>query len=227
MEIVDVEPMKIRRITDEQRAQLTRNSTLKPDRYRRAVDEVSNKLHQCSFKENSIAAAWNLSMSTDMHKITARVLPAPTSISANQPSDLKRAYSETFHPSTRDAKFYQPAKFPDVWAMINLSSLDQECCETFSCDLGNAANKAGISYRHPDIYNECNAQVNSLDSIIHCLETTQQKNPDCTFFLVILPENRKGRGFDTERLYGEVKKLVGSDAPRQRREQCPSIRLLV
>lgn len=82
MEVVDVEPVKVKKISDEQKAKLTRNATLKPSDYYQKVNDVRKNLEQ-SFSETTAASAWNFQIDTKMHKLTARVLPTPRSMYRN------------------------------------------------------------------------------------------------------------------------------------------------
>ncbi|UJR09387.1 hypothetical protein I4U23_013630 [Adineta vaga] len=180
MEIVDVEPVKVKKISDDQKAKLTRTATLKPHDYYQRVNEVRNNLEQSSDK-TSTTSAWNVQIDTKMHKLTARVLPTPTSEQL-----IKRTH------------------FPSVWGMINISStLDVDSCEQFYKQLSEAGYRRGIECLAPDIYEEYHPQHDSIDKIIADLKNMMAAKNHCHFFIIILPEDTNLQ----EQLYGEVKKL--------------------
>ena len=52
MEIVDIEPLKVKKITDEQRALLCKYSSLKPIARRQAIEQVRQNPNQQHFEED-------------------------------------------------------------------------------------------------------------------------------------------------------------------------------
>jgi hypothetical protein len=57
MELVDVEPVKVKKITDEQRTLLCRSSLLNPFEYYQSITRVRQNLEQQCFKQDSVVAA--------------------------------------------------------------------------------------------------------------------------------------------------------------------------
>jgi hypothetical protein len=205
MELVDVEPARVMKITDEQRALLCRYSSMKPSVYCKAINQIRTNPEQQCFEQDPFVAAWNLNVDVEMITVPARVLPMPEIVYARQYQiKLKNTRNVGTWELTRSTQFHKPTDFPKVWAMINLSSLNRDACIEFYHELSVIAQQRGIDCPAPDIYEEKNVEHYSVNKIIAELEAMMHRNADCRFILVILPNNFENR----TRIYGHLKKLV-------------------
>jgi hypothetical protein len=84
MELVDVEPVKVKKITDEQRTLLCRSSLLNPFEYYQSITRVRQNLEQQCFKQDSVVAAWDFIIDNNMHRVPARILPMPDIVYTNK-----------------------------------------------------------------------------------------------------------------------------------------------
>jgi len=204
MEFVDVEPVRVKKITDEQRAFLCKYSSMLPSMYCKSIKQIRDNPKQQCFEQDPFVAAWNLNVDIKMLTVPARVLPMPEIVYTNQYRVLP---DQTRYKGVWDSmktQFHKPTKFPAVWAMINLSSLDEESCREFYYELSIIAQQRGIDCPPPVIYEKRNAEDYSTDQIIAVLRKMMDKNNDCQFFLVILPNSIRAR----THIYGNLKKLV-------------------
>jgi eukaryotic translation initiation factor 2C len=204
MELVDVEPARVKKITDEQRALLCRYSTIAPPMYCKSITQIRDNPKQQCFEQDPFIKAWNLNVDIEMLVVPARVLPMPEIVYTNQYRVTLAGIRDVGKWELKQTRFYKPADFPTVWAMINLSSIDQEACKEFYYEISNVAQQRGIDCHPPDIYEERNADDYSTDQIVSILKEMMNKNEDCRFFLVILPSNIRTR----TQAYKTVKKLV-------------------
>ncbi|UJR09388.1 hypothetical protein I4U23_013631 [Adineta vaga] len=203
MEILDTVPVRVKRITDEQRASLCLNSSLLPVDYAKCITDVRHSSTKQCFHDDPFIKAWQLDVGTRMLTIPARVLPGPNvSYTTIGNTSYQQRTSSSVWNNTRD-QFYQPTEFPSIWAMINLSSLYQNDCESFYNELSKVAADRGINCPPPVIFEEYNMQQHSIADMIKKLNTMMTKNIDCKFFIVLLPDNDNIR----DRIYGELKKL--------------------
>jgi len=205
MEVLEVMPVKVKNITNEQRALLSSSSLLNPSEYYRSIKEIHNDSKQQHSEKARIAAAWNFKIDANMHKTPARILPMPDIIY----TDMHRVTREHCRSlgvwNNVNTQFHHPTPFPSVWAMINLSSsLNLESCKAFYHELSSAADQLGISCPEPLIYEEYEVQAHSINDVIDAFKQMMERNDDCKFFIVILPEDTT----IVDRIYGEVKKLV-------------------
>jgi hypothetical protein len=206
MELVDVEPVRTKKVTDEQRALLCRYSSMKPSVYCKAINQIRTNPEQQSFEQDPFVAAWNLNVDVEMITVPARVLPMPDivydkqyQVKANNVRDLGT------WDLTKFTQFHKPTIFPKVWAMINLSILSRDACIEFYNGLRVVADQRGIKCPLPDIYEEKNARDYPPNQIVAELEEMMNRNEDCRFFIVILPLKTTR---ESKQAYRNVKKLV-------------------
>jgi len=204
MELVDVEPARVKKITDEQRALLCRYSSIAPPIYRKSIEHIRNNPNQQCFEQDPFVRAWNLNVDIHMLTVPARILPIPEIVYTDQYRVRPEGVRDPGSWELKQARFHKPTDFPAVWALINVSSLDEEVCKEFYHELTIVAQQRGIDFPPPEIYEERNANNYSPDQIVDILREMMNKNKDCGFFLVILPNNTKMR---TE-IYRNMKKLV-------------------
>ncbi len=205
MEVIEVEPVKVTKITDEQRAMLCLKSSLQPSDCYHSIEEVRRKTEQQSFEEDPFIAAWNLKVETNMLRVPARILPMPDIICndqhrvTDQQCVLRGVWNNT------KTQFYTPTKFPSVWALINLSSsLDRAACKAFYDELSHVAAERGIQCPEPVIYEEYDVRTYSIQQITRALKQMMAENGNCKFFIVILPEDNPVR----DQIYAKIKELV-------------------
>ncbi len=205
MELVDVEPVRMKKITDEQRALVCRYSTTAPPLYRKSIEQIRQNPKQQCFGQDPFVAAWNLNVDINMLTLPARVLPMPEIVYTDQYRVLPEGVRDVGTWELRPTQFYKPSMFPEIWAMINLSSLSKEACQEFYGQLSIAAEQRGMKCPPPEIYEEFYAEELSIDHIVTELKGIMHRNDDCKFFLVILPlkscHSNKGA-------YRNLKKLV-------------------
>jgi hypothetical protein len=204
MELVDVEPVRMKKITDEQRDIVCRQSTMKPPEYYKSIEQIRHNPKQQCFEEDPFVAAWKINVDVQMVTIPARILPMPEIFYTDQYRVIPKQVRELGAWELMPTRFFKPTDFPAVWAMINLSSLTQQACEEFYYELSYVAKTRGIIYPPPEIYEEYDVQRNSTENIIGVLKNMMNKNQDCKFFLVILPKDSAIR----KQAYINLKKQV-------------------
>ncbi|CAF3918070.1 unnamed protein product [Rotaria sordida] len=112
MEFVDIQPIKVKRITDEQRALLCLTSSMIPSDYHQSIMEIRQNPKQQCFEQDPFIDAWNFNVDVNMLKVPARILPMPQII-----------YTKEFHVnneqlrspgvwSSTKTQFHRPTKFP-------------------------------------------------------------------------------------------------------------------
>ncbi|CAF4995849.1 unnamed protein product, partial [Rotaria magnacalcarata] len=203
MELVDVEPARVKKITDEQRALMCKHSSVSPQVYIKSIKEIRNNPEKQCFEEDPFVAAWNMNVSTDMLTLPARVLPMPEIVYTDQYHVTSGSVRDVGTWQMKSTRFHTPANFPAVWGMINLSSIDQNACEDFYNELSNIAGERGMQCCPPVIYEEYDSRNRRTDEIIGVLDLFLKRNSGCNFFLVILSANSKLKS----KLYGSFKKL--------------------
>ncbi|CAF5133376.1 unnamed protein product, partial [Rotaria magnacalcarata] len=206
MEFVDVKPVKVKKITDEQRALLCLKSSMDPRQYVQTITAIRQNPEQQCFDQDPFIRAWNLNVDVKMLEIKAHILPAPEIV--YNPNFRVRGGQQRSPGvwTNTNTEFFRPTKFPTVWALINLSSsMSEDSCKIFFKELYEVASDRGIDCPPPVIYQEFRYQSNSdsATQIIAELKDMMEQNDDCKFFIVILPEN-KNIG---DRMYGDLKKL--------------------
>ena len=204
MELVDVEPVRIKKITEEQRALVCRYSSIKPLQYCKSINDIRRNPQQQYFEEDPFVAAWNLKIDIKMLTLPARVLPMPEIIYTPHYRINSSGIRDLGAWEIKSTQFYKPTDFPRVWAMINLTSLDRQLCQEFYYELSTIARHRGITCPPPEIYEALDADHHSAEQIMTILSEMMRKNNDCKFFLVILPMSR----INSTRIYGQLKKLV-------------------
>jgi len=204
MELVDVEPVRVKKITDEQRALLCRYSSIKPLDYCKSIKQIRDNPDQQCFEQDPFVAAWNLNVDIKMLTAPARVLPMPEIVYTKEYRVRPEGVRDLGTWELKQTRFHTPTNFPAVWAMINLSSLDRLACEEIYHELSFVAQQRGIDFPVPMLYEERDAEHYSTDQIVDVLKEMMKKNDDCKFFLVILPNNVITR----TRIYRDLKKLV-------------------
>ncbi|CAF4248133.1 unnamed protein product, partial [Adineta steineri] len=204
MEFLGVEPVRVKRITDEQRAMVCQKSSLNPSDYYQSIISVRNNTEEQYFENDPFIAAWNLQIDPKMHITSARIIPPPKIIYNSRYQVSPQSCLPQSVWKNTNTEFYNPASFPSLWAMINLSStMTEQACLEFCKNLRNIAYERGIDCPAP-FYAEYNLQQQySVDQLIIALQDMMRENNDCKFFLVILPENSDA----SDRSYGEIKKL--------------------
>jgi len=205
MEFVDVEPVKVKKITDEQRAALCLKSSLQPSDCYQSIKEVRQNPKQQCFEQDPFIAAWTLNVDVHMLKVPARILPMPDIIC----NEKYQVTHEGCRPlgvwNNTKTPFYKPTSFPSAWGMINLSSLlNREACKAFYKELSDVAADRGIQCPEPVIYEEYKVRDYSSKQIIDPIKRIMEQNADCKFFIVILPEDNSIR----DRIYGDIKEGV-------------------
>jgi hypothetical protein len=194
----------MKKITEEQRALVCRYSTTKPREYCKSIEQIRQNPKQQFFEKDPFVAAWNLNVDINMLKLPARVLPMPEIVYTDQYRIDPRGVRDLGIWEFKPTQFYKPSKFPDLWAMINLSSIDRRACEEFYDELSIAAEQRGMKCPPPEIYEEFNAEQHSIENIVTALRDIMDRNDDCKFFLVILSSKSTNR----TQIYGSLKKLV-------------------
>ena len=203
MEVVDVEPVRIKKVTDEQRALLCKLSSMYPVDYQKTVQSIRQNPQQQSF-DDPFVAAWKLKVDVEMIVTPARVLPAPEIVYSGGYRVTSQATRKPGVWETPQTQFYQPATFPPLWAMINLSSLTARDCEDFYNELNRIAITRGIQCPAPEIYREYDTQRDSIENVLNLLKQLISEHQACGFFLVVLPQDT----FTRKYAYIQLKKLV-------------------
>jgi len=205
MELVDVEPVRMKKITDEQRALVCRYSTTAPDKYCKSIEQIRQNPEQQCFEQDPFVRAWNLNVDINMLTLPARALPMPEIVYNNQYRVDPQGVRDVGTWELKPTQFYKPSNFPDIWAMINLSSIDRRACEEFYDELSIAAEQRGMKCPPPEIYEELNAEQHSIENIVTALRDIMDRNGDCKFFVVILPiKNIRSN----KEAYRNLKKMV-------------------
>ncbi|UJR36678.1 hypothetical protein I4U23_029395 [Adineta vaga] len=205
MELVDVEPVRMKKITDEQRALMCRCSTISPSSHRKMIEIIRHDRGKQRFEEDPFVAAWNLDVDVKMLTVPARVLPMPEIVYTE---DYRVTSTGVRDIGTWDLKltpFHKPSDFPRVWAMINLSDMNQDDCKEFYDQLSMIAEKRGMKCYMPD-YQEFNSNDDrySIETVMETLNDFMKAKSDCKFFVVILPSKTS---FKNKEAYKNLKKL--------------------
>ncbi|CAF4127451.1 unnamed protein product [Adineta steineri] len=204
MELVDVEPVRMKKITEEQRALVCRSSTMKPKLYYESIEKIRKDPKQQRFEQDPFVAAWNLNIDARMIELPARVLPMPEIVYTDQYRVTSKGVRDVGVWEHKSTKFYKPADFPSVWGLINLSSINKQECINFYKELSFVAEDKGMQCCIPDIYEEIDAVKNGMAQIEDMLRYTISKHGNCKFFIVILPPKTHHTNKET---YKNVKKL--------------------
>jgi hypothetical protein len=205
MELVDVEPVRVKKITDEQRALLCKYSSIKPLDYCKSIKQIRDNPDQQCFEQDPFVAAWNLNVDIKMLTVPARVLPMPEIVYTKEYRVKPEGVRDVGTWELRPTQFHTPTNFPAVWAMINLTSLHKNACIEFYDQLRNSAAQRGIDCPKPEIYEERDAERVATDQIVYVLKEMMKKNDDCKFFIVILPPKTTR---ESKQAYRTLKKLV-------------------
>ncbi|CAM4770677.1 unnamed protein product, partial [Rotaria magnacalcarata] len=208
MELVDVEPARVKKITDEQRALMCRQSTVSPQVYIKSIKEIRKNPEKQCFEEDPFVAAWNMNVSTDMLTLPARVLPMPEIVYTDQYHVTSDTVRDVGTWQMKPTRFHTPANFPAVWGMINLSLINEHACEDFYNELSNIAGQRGMQCCAPVIYEEYDSRNRRTDEIIGVLNLFLKRNNNCKFFVVILPVKTTKQSKDA---YQNLKKLCELD----------------
>ena len=204
METVDIEPVRQKKLTDEQIAALCRQAQIKPNQYAQKVNAIRNDLDKQCFEEDPFVRAWNINVDVRMIEIPARVLPMPTikyTESFKITADRVRTKGVWDSPSSH---FATPCNFPETWAMLNLSKLSQNECGQFYFELSRIAQNCGINCPEPRIYQEYPMNNNNMIRTMASISDLLRTNPNCRFCFVILPDDDSER----KKTYNELKKMV-------------------
>ncbi|CAF4092042.1 unnamed protein product, partial [Rotaria sordida] len=179
MEFIDIQPIKVARIIDEQRALLCLKSTITPSEYCQSIKEIRQNAKQQYFEQDPFVAAWNLNVDVNMLTISARILPSPEIIYTNEfHVNLDQNQSQGVSTNTK-IPFYNLTKFPSTWALINLSSsLNEELCRRFYNELSFVASERSIKCSPPVIYEEYKVQPNSMSQMIATRKEVMKHNTD-------------------------------------------------
>jgi hypothetical protein len=206
MEFVEVEAVKVTKITDEQRANLCLQSSVEPSKRYPSIKEIRQNPKQQCFEKDPFVAAWNLNVEVDMVTVPARILPMPDIICDERTRVTDKRCTPKGVWNNTKIPFFKPTAFPSVWALINLSLpiMDRVACEAFCNELSQIAADRGIQCPVPLVYEEYNIQADSNEQIIDALKGVMEHNEDCKFFIVILPADKTIR----DRIYGDIKELV-------------------
>ena len=205
MELVDVEPVRVKKITDEQRALVCRYSSIKPLQYCKSINDIRQNPQQQCFEQDPFVAAWNLKVDIKMLTVPARVLPMPEIVYTSQYRVTSGGVRDLGTWEFKPTKFHTPTNFPRVWAMINLTSLNKMACQEFYYALSTEAEKRGITCPPPELYEEYDADYHSIEKIVAILKKRMAENDECKFFLVILPLKTT---HTSKAAYRNLKKLV-------------------
>ncbi|CAF1211608.1 unnamed protein product [Adineta ricciae] len=202
MELVDVEPVRVKKVTDEQRATMCCVSTMKPIEYERTIKNIRADPKKQCFEADPFVAAWQMNVDVKMVTMRARVLPMPEVVYSGIYRVRSEATRKTGDWDVRGTTFYKPADFPQLWAMINLAEISEEICKEFYNDLKVVSQDRGIDCKPPEIYVEERINRFSTAKIITLLSDIIAKNDDCKFFLIILPDDKRLRTI----VYNSIKK---------------------
>jgi hypothetical protein len=207
MECVDVEPVRVTRITDEQRAKLCQISSVSPHQYHQAIQRIRKNPAQQSFEDDPFSKTLEIKVDMNMIEVSAQILDMPV---IRHGKSYRVTDQQCQHPGVWDSKntpFHIATEFPAVWALINLSSWDRGVCIEFYKQLAEVAIQRGIQCPEPVIYEVYSILVHAIGEILEGLEKLMHKNTDCEFLLVILPEDQD----IGDQLYEGIKNLVNGE----------------
>ncbi|CAF4395359.1 unnamed protein product, partial [Adineta steineri] len=108
MEFLGVEPVRVKRITDEQRAMVCQKSSLNPSDYYQSIISVRNNTEEQYFENDPFIAAWNLQIDPKMHITSARIIPPPTIIYNSRYQISPQNGSPPSVWQSTNIKFYHP-----------------------------------------------------------------------------------------------------------------------
>ena len=206
MELVDTEPMRMKKITDDQRTAICRQATIKPVDYQRSIQNIRRNPEQQKCEDDPFIRAWQMDVDVEMITVLARVLPMPDIVYTKQFRVTRSQVRTVGVWESTTTRFYEPKNFPSVWAMINLSHLRQDECEEFYMGLRDVARHRGMDCPAPTVYEEMDARSRSMEQIASSLRIMMERNGDCQFFMVILPRDSDIKSI----AYGSLKKLVSN-----------------
>lgn len=207
MELVDVEPVRIKKITEEQRAAMCRASTLSSLDYQKSIKNIRQDPKKQRFEDDPFVAAWNMNIDAKMITIPGRVLPMPDIIYTKSFRVTRGTVRDigTWEPP-RDGHFHSPTPFPANWGFINFTSLTEYQCQNFCIELLNVARQRGIKCEDPSNYFQRNLEkYNIAGNIVAVVREAVDKCPNCEFYLIILPSKTS---FESKQAYRELKKIV-------------------
>lgn len=205
MELVDVEPVRVKKITDEQRAFICRSSSLRPPEYIKSINEIRDNPKKQHFEEDPFVRAWNMNISSDMLTLPARVLPMPEIVYTDQYRVTSGSVQTIGRWELKVQQFHTPATFPDVWGIINLTSLHEEQCIDFYNELRLVAKHRGIDCHPPKIYEEHNCECEEPNKISDVARDILNRYMGHQFFIIILPNETMERRAE---IYRHWKKMV-------------------
>ena len=205
MELVDVEPVRTKKVTDDQRALLCRYASVDANTYKNAVKDIRANPEQQCFEQDPFVAAWNLNVDVKMMTVPARVLPMPEIAYTPEYTVTRSSVRNVGTWELRPTRFHTPTQFPSKWGIINLTSLHKKACQEFYNELEKVARQRGITCPPPEIYEEQNVEGYSADQIVGVLKDLMSTYEDVQFYLVILPpKNTK----ESKQAYRNLKKMV-------------------
>ena len=207
MEYVDVEPVRVTRLTDEQRAMLCQISSVHPRQYCQAVQGIRENPAQQCFEEDPFSQALGIKVDTKMIEVSAQILDMPIIRHGTSHQVTGQQCQNPGVWNSANAPFHKATEFPDVWALINFSSWDRDVCEKFYGQLAEVARNRGIQCPAPAMYEEYNICDKSIGEILEPMKKLMNGNSDCGFLFVILPEDEK----IGDELYEEIKNLVNRE----------------
>ncbi|CAF0748512.1 unnamed protein product [Didymodactylos carnosus] len=182
MELCDVEPVCVKKMTPDQVKNLCDNASQPPDVYFKNVMNVRNK--EFDFNDDPILTAWRLNVDSQMLLSEARILPEP--IVQYEKFDVRNFREPGVWTMENCVKYDSPAVFPQVWAMINMSykNLSKNDVKEFCVELRRRAFNHGIkTFCLPAIYQECDT-----NSVIEYIQRLMDENHDCKFIYFVFPE---------------------------------------
>mgnify|MGYP001033355509 FL=1 len=204
MELVDVEPVRIKKITEEQRAAMCRVSTLSSLEYQKSINNIRQDPKKRRFENDPFVAAWNMNIDVKMITVPGRILPMPDIVYTKSYRVTRDSVRDPGTWNMRQTRFHTPGKFPSIWAIINLSSLNQEVCVEFCMELSAIAAERGIDFTAPTYYTALNARQCSLPKTFEFVESTFKQTQTSEFYIIILPNDMEKRTL----IYERIKKLV-------------------
>lgn len=204
MELVDVEPVRIKKITDEQRAMMCRKATMSSNEYQKSIKNIRQDGDKQQFENDPFVAAWNMKVDVRMIQVPGRVLPMPSIVYSKSFRVTRDTVRDVGAWEIRHTHFFKPANFPDCWKIINFSTVSQEVCCDFYHELSLLAAERGMKCSPPVAYNAFNDNLHSLDKTLAFLKTAIEQHDECQFYLVILPSDANKR----TQIYQNMKRLV-------------------
>lgn len=202
MELVDVEPARCKKITEEQRAKICRYASMKPAEYHRSIQQIRHNPSQQNFTDDPFVQAWKMNVDPDAIVLKARVKPMPTIVYTDQYQVTPDRVRTPGVWEATASRFHQPNPFPDQWGLINLSQLSDRECYDFYNELRNMAHQRGMNCPQPG-YHGLDSRYGSIDKIMNELRVLKDEN-GYEFLLVILPRDTVTQN----RAYISLKKLV-------------------